>query len=184
MENEQQVVSLNTPLQQGENKKRLFSIAFNRIPKKFLLFFIAVLLLFLFFLLPANKKWYKEKVIGYWNDFRVQRKQLFFEQRKAKRFGGEYTYSKFITDLFEKKGIKNNVLVLVPSEAYFKRYGISYHVPEPVTFYYLTGLKTVWSGDSAARNANWFVSVHEKKLSIDSVINGIVLKDTIAAFKK
>ncbi len=183
MENEQEVVSLNTP-QQRKNKRRLFSITLSRTSKKLILFLTAIALLFLFFLLPANKKWYKEKVIGYWNDFRVQRKQLSFEQRKAKRFGAEYTYSKFIADLFEKKGIAKQVLVLVPSEAYFKRYGVSYHVPEPVTFYYLTGLKTVWPGDSTAAKANWFVTVHEKKLSIDSVTNSAALKDTITAFKK
>ena len=138
----------------------------------------------LFFLLPENTTWVREKVIGYWNDFVVQRKHLAVEERKAKRFTTEYTYSKEIANLVAAKGIKKDVLVLIPSAAYFKKYGLDYPVPEPITFYYFTNLKTVRTADSTAINANLYVTVHEKKIGIDSVISVTQLKDSITAFKK
>jgi len=155
----------------------------RRIPPKIILLLVVVFLIGLFFILPAHAKWGKEKLVGYWNDFVVQRKELSPEQRMIKRFGTEYTYSKEIADFFEKRGNKNNVLVLIPTQAYFKKYGMLYEVPEPVTFYYFTALKTVWPKNKNAGKANWYVTVKDKKLQIDSVTGNRALEDTITVYK-
>ncbi|MGG9962284.1 hypothetical protein [Ferruginibacter sp. SUN106] len=152
--------------------------------RKILVLFGGIMVLAIFFVLPANRSWLKEKIFGYWNDYRVQHKQLSLEKRKAERFTTMYTYSKEIAGLFEQKGNSQTVLVLIPTEGYFKKYGITYPVPEPVTFYYFTNLKTVWARDTTAIKANWVVSVQHNKFSIDSITSVQQLKDSISAFQK
>ena len=183
MEREDAIISDNHDTTATVKKQYFITRVFNRIPKKILLLLISIISIVVFFILPANKIWFREKLVGYWNDFVVQRKQLSIEQRKVKRFGTEYTYSKEISNFFEKRGDKDSVLVLMPPEAYFKNYGMSYEVPEPVTFYYFTALRTVRAKHKNAGRANWYVTVNDKKIQVDSVTDLKALEDTIAAFK-
>ena len=148
------------------------------------MFLFSILLLTAFFLLPRNQKWLEDRIFPYWYDFQNQKNNLDIEHRKIKRYGSAYTYSKFIADFFDKKGIKKNVLVLIPPTAYFKKNGIDYDVPEPSVFYYYTGLKTVWINSKEAINADWFVSADSGQIIIDSSYDRNSLLDTIKAFKK
>jgi hypothetical protein len=100
------------------------------------------------------------------------------------RFDSDYIYSKQIALLLEKKGVEKTALALMPPTNYFKAKHINYHVPEPVVFYYFTGIKTLWGNNSNAAEANWYVHVHEGRLVIDSVTNRQSLQDTIAMYKK
>lgn len=143
-----------------------------------------MLAIFLFFLVPPNKKFYQEKVIGYWNDFLVQRNKMDMEYRKADRFEGLYTYSKKISGFFSKKGNKKDVLLLIPPAAYFEKHGIDFPAPEPGVIYYFTGVKSVSIASDMASKANWYVSVYDKQFLIDSVTSIKALQDTIAALKK
>jgi hypothetical protein len=179
--NDNQEIPSGDELQQTVKHKQY---VMGAVTKQLIILLCGLVLLVSFFLLPANKTWLKEKVIAYWNDFTVQRKQLSEETRKTKRFGTEYTYSKQIADLFKARTDNKNALVLIPPAAYFTKQGLDYPVPEPVTFYYFTNLKTVWANHDQAITANWYVTVHEKKFSIDSITNTQQLKDTITAFKK
>ena len=165
-------------------RKNLLKKILRHIPKKIILLLASAVTILLFFLLPANKTWFNDKIIGYWNDFVSQRKQLSTEQRMIKRFGTAYTYSREVAAFFERKGIERNVLVLIPSQAYFKKHGMVYEVPEPVTFYYFTGLKTAWPHDKKAALANWYVTVRSNALHMDSVTCAQSLTDTINAFSK
>ena len=152
--------------------------------RKYILLFAGISAILLFFCLPANKVWLKNRIFDYWTDFLVQRKQPALERRKILRFNTQYTYSRYIADFFDKKGIKKNVLVLIPPTAYFQKNGIAYPVPYPGVFYYYTDLKTVRANSSNALQANWCVRAENKKIIIDSVTGINQLKDTIAAFKK
>jgi len=48
------------------------------------------------------------------SDFQKQKKHPGRETRMRERFGNDYTFSKNIAGWFEKKGNKQNVLVLIP----------------------------------------------------------------------
>jgi hypothetical protein len=184
MEKEDAIITGDNNIPVTVQKQYVVAKWFRRIPKKIVLLFVSIILSVLFFILPANKIWFKDKLVGYWNDFLIQRKQLSLEKRKSQRFGTEYTYSKEISHFFDKRADKHTALVLVPSQAYFKKYGISYEVPEPVTFYYFTSLKTISPKNKNAGTANWYVTVRDKKIQVDSVTTGKALEDSIAAFKK
>ena len=153
----------------------------SAIRKKLLLFCIAVILVFIFFFLPRNQVWFNERIVSYYKEFGQQSNHMDYEYRRINRWGKAYIYSKQIAGLFESRNNKNNVLVLLPSSAYFKTRGVEYEVPEPLVFYYYTGLKTTWVGSNEAVKANWYVTVKNKALIIDSVTKE-TYRDSIGIF--
>ncbi len=152
--------------------------------KQLILCMAGVPALVLFFLLPPNKTWFRETVIDYWKAFTWQRKNLDPEHRRTLRYDSSYIYSKQIASLFQQKGIDGRALVLVPGTRYFEQYHIHYPVPEPVVFYYFTGLATIRPADSGAVAANWYVCVKDGKLVVDSVGDRAAWPGMIASFKK
>src|SRR5690349_18863697 len=125
--------------------------------RKIILTAASLLILLVFYLLPANRSWVDDKIFPYYNEFQSQSSNLDIEARKEMRYRNDYRYSKKIADFFDTKGMKKEVLVLIPPTEYFKSKGIQFHVPEPAVVYYYTGLKTVWVNSKEAVNANWFV---------------------------
>ena len=143
-----------------------------------------VVALAFFYFLPPNKEWLDTHVPLFWHVFPYQRTNLNLEARKRARYGRAYTCSKEITDFFDRKGMRGQVLVLVPGTLYFSARHFPYEVPEPAVFYYYTGLKTVRPADTNAAQANWYVHVQAGKLVMDSVTNPTAFADSIRSFKK
>ena len=152
--------------------------------KELILSLIGIAAIVGFFMLPPYHEWMNERIIAYYHDFTWQKNKMGMTQRMADRFEGDYTYSKQIAAFFDKKKSKQNVLVLVPPTDYFDQHDIEYHVPEPIVFYYYTGLKTVWPNSSNANQANWYVRVNNGKIVVDSIINRQSFADTLTALKK
>ena len=103
--------------------------------KTIVLTIISLFLLLFFFLLPKNHEWFNERIISYWNDFRIQKNRLDIEQRKIKRWGNSYILSKQIAELVARNRNLRNAILLIPPSAYLKDKKINYHVPEPSVFY-------------------------------------------------
>jgi hypothetical protein len=161
---------------------KAFNIASFMKPEKHItLLAVGILVLALFFLLPRNGLWMSARVLPYWSDLQHQRNDLSEESRKVQRYGHAYTLSEQIAGFFPDR---QNVLVLLPSTAYFKNYGIDYPVPEPVIFYYYTGLKTTWAGNRLATKAGWIAGVDKGKIVVHAVTSSQQLLDSIASFKK
>ncbi|HEX6332634.1 MAG TPA: hypothetical protein VFZ78_00325 [Flavisolibacter sp.] len=146
-----------------------------------LLFSIATLAAW--YLLPANRDWFHNRILRYYGNIGRQRNHLDIEYRKVTRWGNAYTYSKGIADFLEQKGVKETALVALPPTSYFKANGLNYHVPEPAVFYYYTGLKTTWVNSTQATRANWFVRVQQGQLVLDSV-KASTWPDTLSMFRK
>ena len=151
--------------------------------KNLILLFTGIAFITVFFLLPRNREW-AGTVYSYWTDFQWQQHHTDLETRMIKRFGNDYAYSKSIAELLEKRGAKQQALVLMPPSNYFTKMGVRYHVPEPAVFYYYTGLKTIWANSDDAIKANWYVRVTGREIAIDSVVDKNAFRDTIAAFNK
>jgi hypothetical protein len=152
--------------------------------KAFILLVAGIIGIFIIFGLENNKLWFNERVLAYWDDFKEQKLNLDIEERKLSRYQTDYIFAKNITAFFEKRGVADKVLVLLPSTDYFNAHGLNIHVPEPAVFYYYTGLKTIWANSPEASQANWYITTRNGGLVFDSVTNKAALMDTIAAFKK
>jgi len=105
------------------------------------------------------------------------------EKRKSERFGTSYTLSKQVANLI-KMHAADDAVVLLPPYDYFREHAIDYEVPVPAIFYYFTGIKTLWANNSNATSANWYVTVKNGKIAVDSVTNKDSLQILITAFKK
>lgn len=151
--------------------------------RQLILFFASATLITAFFLLAPNRQWFNDRIITYYKEFPAQRRKMGLEERMAHRFGNVYTLSRQVAANIQKKTHKD-ALVLLPSTAYFKKYGIDYHVPEPVVFYYFTNLKTVWPNSPRAKDATWYVHVVNNKIVADPVTDQKNFSDTLAEFNK
>ena len=150
--------------------------------KQFILTVITIAAILLFFLMPQNREWLNSRVFSYWKDFPQEFSHQGLEYRKIKRHKEAYVYSVLITKYFNQKNIRDQSLVLVPSTEWFKKRGISYEVPEPVVFYYFTGLKTVAPSSKEALNATHAVLVRNGGLHVDSLADRQAIADAIRHF--
>jgi hypothetical protein len=151
--------------------------------RQLILFLASAGLITAFFLLPANRTWFNERIITYYQEFNKQQQTMDVKQRLANRFGNYYTASRKIAGAIQSRA-GAEALVLMPPTAYFIHHGIDYRVPEPVVFYYFTRLRTVWPNSPHAKKANWYVHVVNRKLIVDSVRNRKSFLDTLKAFNK
>jgi hypothetical protein len=135
-------------------------------------------------MLPENREWLTERPVVYWRDFRKNKHHLSLEYRKIRRWGNEYVVSRQIANNFIKKGNTKDVLILLPPDAYFKRFGVDYIVPEPAVFYYYTGLRSVWPYSGQSGEANWILSIRKGLLELIPVTDKKQLADSIASFRK
>jgi len=153
--------------------------------RQFILFIASATLITGFFSLKHNRSWLNGRILTYYRELPGQLKQMKEEDRMLTRFGSYYGISQQIAATLKNKS-KNSgeALVLMPATAYFKKNGVEYRVPEPVVFYYFTGIRTVWPDSENAKQANWFVYVTNGQIRIARVDNQKSLLDTIAAFNK
>ncbi len=152
--------------------------------KQFLLFSFSVFLLAIFFVLPPNQAWLKERILPYARQVGYQQRHLEPEKRRQLRWESSYTLSQQVAQFFVSRGLKDSVLVLLPPFKYFEAGGLNYPVPEPAVFYYYTGLKTTWANSPAAMKANWVVRLEGGHLKMEPVGSPAALADTIAVYRK
>jgi len=152
--------------------------------KSWLLASASLLLIILFFLMPRNGRWMRERVLDYWSEFPAQVQNLDTEHRLRTRFKTHYTYAKSITDGLARETDPRSVLLLMPPTAYFRQKGIDFAVPEPAEFYYFTGLKTIWAHHQGAAAANWYVTVKGNIIQVDTVRDQKLLLQVIDSLKQ
>lgn len=147
---------------------------------------IAFLLLIGYFSLPANKVWLSNRIFVYLYDFTRQIKNMDLDYRKEIRFGAPYASAKIIEKSVRNKKIKNigTLYLLIPSTSYFSQNGITFNLPDPVSFYYFTGIKVIYPQNPDALKANHFIRIANKTLVIESFRSNYEKLDSINAFKK
>lgn len=150
--------------------------------RKIILLNAAIFSIALFFTLPRNREWLRDAIAGSLNDFTAECHHLDEDYRMQYRFDSIYIYSQQIAQLVKRSGGTATAVVLVPPSNYFNSMNIHYHVPEPVVFYYFTGVKTLWSNCTNAADANWYVCVKDGKLAVNPAGNRQALLDTIRVF--
>ena len=141
---------------------------------------------FLYLLLPGNVSWLKNRIFPYVKSMSFQANNMNPEFRKQYRYEAVYTYSKKIEKAvraFESLS-SEEPYVLIPSTNYFKRNRIEYVVPDPVTFYYFTGIKMVSSVYPDTQKANCYLKVGVDTLCVRSFRDNSEKSDSILSFQK
>ena len=151
--------------------------------RKINLFIIAVAIVVLFCVLPSNNDWLNAKIIDADNPVFEQPKHLKIEERKVSRYGYSYlVYQNILHRLDDPK----HALVLVPPIEYVKSLRVNnFAIAEPATFYYYTGLASVWVNSPDVERANWELVVRgEQQIALRKITDKKHLDSVITFYRK
>lgn len=122
--------------------------------RQLILFFAAVVLLFLFFCMPFYNKWLVVNVIGRSGNIPAEYEHQSMRERLTMRFGHEYQTYKEIADYLRK--LEAEPVLLLPPDEYVQASKVrEFRVAEPITVYYLTAIRAVTINSPDVNHANW-----------------------------
>lgn len=85
--------------------------------------------------------------------------------QKQARYGGQYYACSYIKKYCEERGIKDPYVLFEPN-SYYSEKKIKFKAPEPIIFYYFTGLKGLWMDSEHVNKASLFVIVNNQEFSV------------------
>lgn len=157
------------------------TVKINRLLSQSSLTLISVVFLFIFSRAGNNKEWF-QKISGYWEDYKEQRvSTTSIEEIKEERLGISYRVCKLIQKHFEDKHIKNPVILLEPNTYLEKTAGMK--MPEPVVFYYFTGIKALWTNAANVKEATHILRLKNGGMRIDSIASPQQLQQILSFYK-
>ena len=133
--------------------------------KQIILLALSVVFIFVFFNIDTYSNWLDRFLLN--PDIKEQFGKLDVKERYEDRFGSVYILIEVLHARIDTSKDKENV-ILLPPNAYIRSQRIeNFNLPEPAVFYYLSGLKTVWTTSPEVGKANWaIVAVAGKGLNI------------------
>lgn len=158
------------------------AVKINRLLSQAALTFISVAILFIFSHAGKNKEWF-QKITSYWEDYKEQRASTAStEEIREERWGLTYQICKSIRKNIADRHIKNPLILLEPNSYVEKTIGIK--MPEPVVFYYFTGLRAVWTNASNVKEATHILRFQKGgTMRIDSIASPEQLQQFLNFYK-
>ena len=134
--------------------------------------------------MPVYRTWLADIIKA---DLKIKQQLKFMneEGRKKVRWGVPYKLSKQIYDYFIRYKINvKEVIVLLPPNELMKRNALKVSIPEPVVFYYYTGIKAKWANSPGAEDANYFVNIQNGEVIIAPVKSVEELNAVLSEFRQ
>jgi hypothetical protein len=151
---------------------------------KILLTILSILLIIIFKNIGVNKYWF-EKTGSYWEAFKEQKDAgATIEEIKRERWGASYVVSLMAKEYFEKNKIKNPVLLVEPGDYLAENKIMNVRFPEPIVFYYYTGLKMVWMNSKNVQEANYIAYINSGGLRIEPIKSQNELQQILLKYKQ
>lgn len=137
----------------------------NRNPFNNILLTIISVFLFIVFVSAGHNKIFIEKRLmpNYTKATDMLEDDL--ETRKLKRWGRTYQACGYIKEYTENKKLENPVFLFEPN-SYYADKKIKFKAPEPVIFYYFTGLNGVWMTTKQTDSVTHLVRISNDKIMI------------------
>ena len=130
---------------------------------------ISVLIIVFFFSIDAYKTWFTDKVMRANKEIPEQLSYMEIEERKAIRWNSPYIVSKNVLDYITQNGGDTDALVLLPPRELTKKANVNFMTPEPVVFYYYTGLRSKWANMPGADSCNYAVVIANGQIQLAKV---------------
>ena len=134
--------------------------------KQFVLTLASVVIIVAFFNIGFYGQWLQTKVIASLKLIDEQLLHMEPEERLEHKLQSTYSISKATGDYMRSTGQEKTVIVLLPPQAYLKEQGIDFHVPEPVVFYYYSGLKSKWINSPGVDSATHVLGYHTGQMAL------------------
>lgn len=150
--------------------------------KKLLLAIISPILTLIFINIDVNKYFLFERTLDNLdNIMAIQDENI--EYQKNARYGGQYYACRYVKKYCEEKGLKDPIILFEPN-TYYTQNKIRFKAPEPIIFYYFTGLKGVWMDSKNIGSASLFVMVTNDNFSVVTIESKEQLDEIINTYKK
>ncbi|MBS1590210.1 MAG: hypothetical protein JST52_11410 [Bacteroidetes bacterium] len=137
--------------------------------KRIVLAAAACLLILMFFRTDFYAAWYQQKITESRDRYDDEAEHTDVEYRRQYRYANQYAVAKEIVKKV-KEAHDTNAIVLLPPNSYVQENSpqvIQYmRMPEPVVFYYYTGLKAVWTNSPEVNKANWALIINNNNVQI------------------
>jgi len=137
--------------------------------KRIVLAVAASLLILFFFKTEFYGNWYDQRITESRERYESEAENTDVEYRKQYRYANQYAVAKEI-ERQVREAKDTAAVVLLPPNAYVEQNSpqvIQYmRMPEPVVFYYYTGLKAVWTNSPEVNKANWALIIQNNNVQI------------------
>lgn len=135
--------------------------------RPFVLLFIAMGFILLLFSLKVYRDWFGEKVMRSIKEIPDRLAYMEPEERKAYRWGTTYDACLQMKGAVEKNGDTATCLLLLPPAKLLANEGLSHFiVPEPIVFYYYTGMRSKWANSPGADSCTYALIVRQKRMEL------------------
>lgn len=153
-------------------------------PRQLLLLLLSLFSVLIFFNMPGNNKWLNERVLNFTDKIHDEMDMMSLEERRVYRLGAPYNASVAVQKMIKSWNMKEEPIVLLPPRDYIKRFGIDVTFPEPIVFYYYTGLKSVQPTSKDVMKANLALVFDSRGgLNIAKMKNQDGLKEVLQMYK-
>jgi hypothetical protein len=137
----------------------------------------------MFFNIPGNKVWLNERILNFTDNIYDELDMMSLEDRRIYRLGGTYIGSVAIKKSVATIDVKAPLILLPPTD-YLKSHGIDAAMPEPIVFYYYTGLQAVQATSSNVLESNIaLIASRNKMLDVVKMKNELAVKDVLKEYK-
>jgi hypothetical protein len=120
----------------------------------------------MFFSVTWYKEWFTKRVTTPIGDISEQLMYMEATERLQMRLGASYIVSTNVAKYLREHKSDSNALVLLPPKEYIAQVKADFPVPEPIVFYYYTGVKAVWANSKDAEKANYVVLYQNNNLQL------------------
>lgn len=151
--------------------------------KSVLLTIISIVIISIFLSIDFYHDWFVKRVVKPIDDINEQLTYMEPEERMELRLGMSYIISKGVADYLRKNHADTSAIVLLPPQAYIKHYKANYPVPEPIVFYYYTGLKSKWISSPGVEKSNFAIIYQKNNIQL-APLNKQQLAEVLKVFRQ
>lgn len=136
--------------------------------KQLLLAVGAIFIVILFFNTEVYSGWYQERLSTFADKFSEEAANLDYDARRDYRWQGPYDLAKFIK---KTVGKDTNKWIIIPNAEYVKKADPKLHMPEPITLYYYTGLKSMYPDNKHIDSAKFAIFIINGNIKVVKIMD-------------
>jgi hypothetical protein len=152
------------------------------VSRKIVLFLASAFITILFFQTPTVNFWVKDKILIFTEEFYDGLGIMELEERRLVKLQGYYQGSIATKHILPKLKI-DSPLLLVPPASYYKQFDEVISIPEPIVFYYFTGIRTTQMNCADVYKANCAMIFEEKLFQITKITERRQIDSVLARYK-
>jgi hypothetical protein len=151
--------------------------------RQILLAVAAIFIIAIFFHSSPYDMWYEDRIYKYGSQIYDEMDMMDYETRKEIKWGAAYLLFKSIKNKKDTNNYKDR-LIVIPFGKHEKKFSKDFVMPEPITVYYFTGIRTVYHHRKDAYKARAVLLLDSSQYSITPVTDTSIITAAIKIYNK